>query len=1425
MRQRLVDLVTADRHPVDIVSVSIAVVTDSPDAPDKSPIDEAFVSTIPKLPRPGILTTADLVHESRTRATDLSADGNFIRRPPSVTRSNSSRMEIRLSKIPQFFDELQKLRSDAPQLRSIPPTLRKSAKPEPTDATSFMPANVWGIENSSTARHIRVEIDYVKFRSHPLSVEQDILSDRLERMVRAFERAVVYSRSEYYFDRIGALRRDLLRDPAAERSILSQIVECHRMCDEEEAKVVSMRDTIQATWEKLRELRHRGPVLTSVALKWKARKFSEDQAAAERRDFEEALLGRAAEECRLAELLRGAEQDVEEVKQRIRQRHRDLGLREPGETQWLPEIGRTTTTQFEALPRSDQQRISDRSKVKIFVSFNMGTSEVQSDPSTLDPSFLAKANVGCHAVAMHIPFGVKVHVIQWDGHDEQELATVILPVFNGDAPEFCDYEFSGTLPLPPDGLFVEGVLRGRCFLQPEPDSLRTIATPGNIVRPLSMPRSPNLQAKKVMEDHDPNDPYIVAAFADLKAERGEHAICGRFVVDPEVEMTTLAAIAPSEMWMELETRRADVIRLNPEPPQKPANPRPSMLYDVVTQPPLPSFFSFIKSVFGFFFYGRKARDVGHSSQLQSNSSIFVGLGRVLNLPKISGNRSIVASISFMEQTLDISADNMVFPQTVEIKIIKEDEKLPYFVDVQDRAIRIDIFEKEHFLATCQIPLRSIFLDGTLNASVVLLTSPFYLHHSLKSQIPRMLFAISMRPKLYVDEWPLPAPSSESAKVNDRAHKFWNELRKLPTKRRFAFLVMSMSHQAVLPIRLVTKQPLQCAENERALLSFVAAIPFVPDSNIPDQVGFLWKNPQEFLGDRVGTAADHAVLLCSTLLARDAIAWVVLGKEVSTGLSAFVLTRSGDFSVSDKEACRLIDPIRGNVFRVDDRNCPLFDIGTAFDSENIWHNVQQEGKSSGMSWNFSDVKCWKRFFTDEFVDSKEKEDSTSELEVTPAETSLEKTVARSVRQIVQECVAEVDRDVRWNAPLSRKLHSVLVERRKEGATAETIRVMVDRLKSEHQEVKLSGSPFHISLFPDEQSEIRLREEIAIEIEKRRLCHGDTLSLAVLVTAYPNGIFAIAIWIVAQTASCAAKTVKEAIPQEAMEKPPAPPIEEEEEEESSLPPPEADHPPHIAGERPRPGKEESNPDQVPLEVVRGQRHPEEEPKSDQVPPPPPRVDEVAEEPVRDVSHGKRESGSGQPGQPAHKSSQSDQVRSPQPSEGEGVDRHAEEEQRRPEQVPIPQLGEDQQADHSTRDPVPLPEEPPLRVALPISGSGNGRQTPQQQHKSEQPATASLPSSEPPANAMRRRRGRKRTGPEEAPDLGSASSGSQLSAAEATAKRRRMKAGTKRGTRSARRAREGEATLEFASEEGAGIHEGKLPQLHFLSSSFSRSSELPK
>jgi hypothetical protein len=48
------------------------------------------------------------------------------------------------------------------------------------DTAAFAPPTVWGVESASSGRYVRVKIARIRFHLHPLSSNQNILSDRLE---------------------------------------------------------------------------------------------------------------------------------------------------------------------------------------------------------------------------------------------------------------------------------------------------------------------------------------------------------------------------------------------------------------------------------------------------------------------------------------------------------------------------------------------------------------------------------------------------------------------------------------------------------------------------------------------------------------------------------------------------------------------------------------------------------------------------------------------------------------------------------------------------------------------------------------------------------------------------------------------------------------------------------------------------------------------------------------------------------------------------------------------------------------------------------------------------------------------------------------------------------------------------------------------
>jgi hypothetical protein len=137
----------------------------------------------------------------------------------------------------------------------------------------------------------------------------------------------------------------------------------------------------------------------------------------------------------------------------------------------------------------------------------------------------------------------------------------------------------------------------------------------------------------------------------------------------------------------------------------------------------------------------------------------------------------------------------------------------------------------------------------------------------------------MSPWLLSVEYPLPYPTAESHEIDGRVHTFWNEFRLRPSRFRFACPAMRTDNLSVLPCRLAIKHTLSTAEVERSLVSFVSAIPVVPDSDDPDHPGYCWHTPKE------------------TLESRKTLKFALCGKSDATGATFGSSTKADRLSLS------------------------------------------------------------------------------------------------------------------------------------------------------------------------------------------------------------------------------------------------------------------------------------------------------------------------------------------------------------------------------------------------------------------------------------------------------------------------------------------------------------------------------------------------
>jgi hypothetical protein len=411
-----------------------------------------------------------------------------------------------------------------------------------------------------------------------------------------------------------------------------------------------------------------------------------------------------------------------------------------------------------------------------------------------------------------------------------------------------------------------------------------------------------------------------------------------------------------------------------------------------------------------------------------------------------------------------------------------------------------------------IPLYSALLDGEIATAVALRVPPLLLNHAQNYDvIPRVSLSWKMSPWLFPDEHPLPYPAKESRRIDERAHSFWNEFRLRPDRFRFAILAMGNDGKSVLLCRLVEKRILPIADDERSLIAFLSTIPVIPDSDCPEHPGYIWHSPQETLDGRSGTYSDHAVLLCSILLERGAAAWVVLAKNASTGLYACVLVKANDPSLPDAETCRLIDPVTGHVYKITDVHCPIHGIGTVFNSENIFYNLQEKGKPSEISWSFSDPLKWQPFFDRRFVDDHEPESIASQLVTVPVQEGTDE----AVRQLTTDILLELFPDTEWRRELGFEMQTLLeqalqasISRSEDGFGN-----VKDDFKLKHRSEQFDGSPFCLISYVERDGQAGLQAQMEEEFQQRNVDPTSVIAQTVIVNPYPNGLFAIWVWILA------------------------------------------------------------------------------------------------------------------------------------------------------------------------------------------------------------------------------------------------------------------------------------------------------------------------
>ncbi|KAH9254723.1 hypothetical protein BASA81_007274 [Batrachochytrium salamandrivorans] len=188
-----------------------------------------------------------------------------------------------------------------------------------------------------------------------------------------------------------------------------------------------------------------------------------------------------------------------------------------------------------------------------------------------------------------------------------------------------------------------------------------------------------------------------------------------------------------------------------------------------------------------------------------------------------------------------------------------------------------------------------------------------------------------------------------------------------------------------------------------LRRFVSMIPYMPNRTAFGCECSLLSNTREMIEVGAANGVEHAILLCNFLLARGCNAYVVLGRGIPEGMTAYVLVQPPPvetpniFMISQPAATDpnpllnnktethshpmgqyetvatdiasrrwlVFHPVTGDEHDLNDPHIPLKEIGCIFNNENIWANIQIDTSPLKVHLRLEDLGGWKPFFGPQF----------------------------------------------------------------------------------------------------------------------------------------------------------------------------------------------------------------------------------------------------------------------------------------------------------------------------------------------------------------------------------------------------------------------------------------------------------------------------
>ncbi|XP_039261426.2 coiled-coil and C2 domain-containing protein 2A-like isoform X2 [Styela clava] len=459
--------------------------------------------------------------------------------------------------------------------------------------------------------------------------------------------------------------------------------------------------------------------------------------------------------------------------------------------------------------------------------------------------------------------------------------------------------------------------------------------------------------------------------------------------------------------------------------------------------------------------------------------------------------------------------------------------------------------QNHWLGSLKIPFTTIYQQGKIEGTfklnvpqVMLGYTPDRANSSANDPYAQMesqflqptdgsyigIF-VTLEPQLGRPE-PVPQKfeTQEDERLISESLKFEEECKKKFPKRRIKTTVIDIKGESVFITRYVkpiapppellegtSQNSLVCAEK---LARYVSLIPFVSDNVIYAGKCDLWSTCDQFLNMLCGDEEEHAILLLNFFLHIGKQAYLVLGRAIPEGETAYVLT------LEQSQEYFLWNASNGHHYKATDFLCPLQNVFALVNQDNIWFNMQVHDIPARV--NFNTNQGWKPLFKS--ISATQGLTSVQPEVIVYPETEL--SYVQNLEEMIERTLKEAMMDwrprhvTRWNRSCSTALHQILrsleIDRWKlGGADDRQTQSRTTLLQDDHAErlTRLIGDARFVG-FPMDMpfTDIDAVVKAVRSTEVHKIQDNDIeFALGVYIHPYPSSVLCVWVYVAAINAS--------------------------------------------------------------------------------------------------------------------------------------------------------------------------------------------------------------------------------------------------------------------------------------------------------------------